>query len=50
VHGVYGDEPKLDIKGCWVWRGTEIPFEMTDHVSYEYNFYTRLDSEKEKDR
>ena len=50
VHGVYGDEPNLDIKGLWLWRGTEIPFEMKDHVSYEYHFFTKLDSTKEEDR
>ena len=50
VHGVYGDEPNLDIKGCWLWRGTEIPFEIKDHVSYEYHFYTKIDHTKEEDR
>ena len=44
VHGVYGDEPNLDIKGVWLWRGTDIPFEMKDHVSYDYHFFTKLDS------
>lgn len=23
--GVYGEEPKLEIKGVFIWRGTEIP-------------------------
>lgn len=23
--GVYGEEPNLDIKGLFLWRGTEIP-------------------------
>jgi len=23
--GIYGDEPTLDIKGVWLWRGTGIP-------------------------
>lgn len=32
---VYGDEPNLDIHGVFMWRGTEIPFEMKDHPSYE---------------
>jgi len=50
VHGVYGEEPNLDIKGCWMWRGTEIPFEMKDHPSYEYHFFTKLDVTKEEDR
>jgi len=25
VHGVYGEEPNLEIRGLWVWRGTEAP-------------------------
>ena len=25
IHGVYGDEPNLDIKGVWLWRGVGIP-------------------------
>lgn len=25
VHGVYGEEPSLEIKGCWLWRGLEHP-------------------------
>jgi len=47
---VYGDEPNLDIKGLWLWRGTEIPFEIKDHVSYEYHVFTKLDVSKEEDR
>lgn len=50
VHGVYGTEPNLEIRGVWMWRGTEIPFEVTDHPSYEYNKYTRLSHEKAEDR
>ena len=30
-HCVLGNEPNLEIKGIWMWRGTEIPFEMIDH-------------------
>lgn len=43
VWGVYGDEPNLDIKGLFMWRGTEKPFEITDHPSYEYHFFEKLD-------
>ena len=25
VQGVYGDEPNLEIKGVWLWRGVGIP-------------------------
>ena len=24
IHGVYGDEPDLEIRGAWLWRGTEV--------------------------
>jgi len=37
VHGIYGDEPKLEIRGMWMWRGKTLPFEVTDHPSYEYH-------------
>jgi len=25
IHGVYGEEPNLEIRGAWMWRGAEIP-------------------------
>jgi len=28
VHGIYGVEGDFDIRGCWMWRGTEIPEEV----------------------
>lgn len=28
VHGIYGVEGDYDIRGCWMWRGTEIPEEV----------------------
>jgi hypothetical protein len=28
---------KNKIKGLFMWRGTEKPFEITDHPSYEYH-------------
>ena len=37
VHGVYGEEPNLEIRGVWMWRGKGIPFEMRDHPSYDYH-------------
>lgn len=50
VHGIYGDEPSLEIRGIWMWRGTEIPFEVKDHPSYEYNQFKKLDHTKPEDR
>jgi len=26
--GVYGDEGSYEIRGAWMWRGTEIPEEL----------------------
>jgi elongation factor 1-gamma len=43
VVGVYGDEPNLQIRGCWVWRGTEIPFELKDHPSADWYHFKKLD-------
>ena len=50
VHGVYGDEPNLEIRGVWLWRGTEIPQEMKDHPSFEYHKFTKLDHNNEADK
>lgn len=48
--GVYGDEPKLEIRGLFIWRGTEKPQEILDHPSYEYHFFTKLDVADPKTR
>lgn len=50
VHGIYGVEDAYDIRGVWMWRGTEIPEEVKQHESYEYMFIDRLDSSKPEDR
>jgi len=43
VHGVYGEEPNLEIRGLWVWRGTEAPLEIKELDSYEYHTWDKLD-------
>jgi len=48
--GVYGDEPNLDIKGLFLWRGVEKPFEITDHPSYDYHKFTKLEFSDPKTR
>jgi len=50
VHGVYGEEPNLEIQGVWVWRGEGIPAEIKELDSYEYHNWTKLDPSKEEDR
>jgi elongation factor 1-gamma len=32
VHGVYGQEPDLEIEGVWMWRGKDIPEEV-DYIN-----------------
>ncbi len=49
-HCVLGEEPSLEIKGLWLWRGTEVPFEMKDHPQFEYYTCTRLDHTNEAHR
>jgi len=48
VVGVHGEEPNLEIRGVWVWRGVGIP----DEVKEELELYTLtpLDISKEGDR
>ena len=43
VHGVYGEEPDLDIKGVWLWRGVGLPKEITDLDSFEFHTWEKLD-------
>lgn len=33
AHGIYGVEGDYDIKGCWMWRGIEIPEEVNSYIS-----------------
>lgn len=47
---MYGDEPNLEIRGAWLWRGTEVPQEMKDHPSFELHKFNRLDPAIEADR
>jgi len=50
VHGVYGDEPSLEIRGVWMWRGDGIAGEVKDLDSFEYHKFTRLDFNSEADK
>jgi len=50
VHGTYGEEPALEIKGVWVWRGVGIANEIKELDSYEYYKWLPLDMSKEADR
>lgn len=48
IYGVYGDEGDLEIRGAWLWRGTEIPLEFTDHPSFEFHTFNRIDPKNEE--
>jgi elongation factor 1-gamma len=50
IHGVYGEEPVLEIKGVWVWRGVGLPHEITDLDSYEYHKFTKLELTNDADK
>lgn len=43
VVSVLGENKNFDIEGVWLFRGTEIPFEMKDHPSFEYHKFEKLD-------
>ena len=50
MHGVYGEEPNLEIRGVWLWRGTEIPQEIKELDSFDYHTWEKLDISKPEDR
>jgi len=50
VHGVYGEEPNLEIQGVWVWRGVGVPKEISELDSYEYHDWVKLDPTKAEDK
>lgn len=50
TYGVYGDEGNYEIDGIWMWRGTEIPHFWTQHNSFEYFTFKKLDPKNEADQ
>jgi len=50
VYGVYGDEPNLEVRGVFAWRGTKIPLMVKQHDQYDYHKFTQLDPANEADR
>jgi elongation factor 1-gamma len=50
VLGVYGDEPNLDIRGVWMWRGTDVNPYMLEHPQFEYWERRKLDVNNAEDR
>lgn len=43
VHGVYGEELDFEIRGVWLWRGTDILEPMKEHEQFEVYQFKKLD-------
>lgn len=50
VHGVFGDEPELDVKGVWLWRGTDMLEPLKEHQQFEVYKYRKLDLKNAADK
>jgi elongation factor 1-gamma len=50
AHGVYGVEGGYEIRGVWMWRGTEIADEIKEHDNFPYMTIKKLDGTQEADR
>lgn len=50
VHGIFGDEPTLELKGLWILRGKKFPRVWKEHPTTEYYEPEELDVKKEADR
>jgi elongation factor 1-gamma len=50
VHGVYGDEPDLDVKGVWLWRGTDILEPLKEHQQFDVYKYRKMDPKNPADK
>jgi len=50
AHGVYGEEGNYEIRGVWMWRGTEIADEIKEHDNFPYMTVKKLDPTQESDR
>lgn len=50
VHGIFGEEPNLEMRGVYMWRGTEVPFFAQEHPSFEFYNTKKLNPSSEEDR
>lgn len=50
VHGIFGEEPDLNIAGVWLWNSPDVlePFKL--HPSFEYYKLRKLDLKNENDK
>ncbi|KAL6074491.1 Elongation factor 1-gamma [Balamuthia mandrillaris] len=47
---IFGEEPKLAVSGCWLFRGTEIPAEMKECDDFATYNWRKADTTNEADR
>jgi elongation factor 1-gamma len=50
VHGIFGEEPNLQINGLWFWKSKDFLEPLKEHPSCEYVKWTKLDPSNEADR
>lgn len=50
VHGVYGVEGNYEVRGLWMWRGTDIAEEVKEHDNFPYMTIRKLDHTKPEDK
>ncbi len=43
---MYGNQPYLEIRGCWIWKDQGIPRAIQDHPSSEWWRFKQLDVKK----
>jgi elongation factor 1-gamma len=47
---IFGEEPKLEIGGVWLFRGTELPEELWENPDAEHHTWTKVDHNDEAQR
>lgn len=50
IQMIYGEEPDLNMKGIWMWRGQEIPQQLKDHAQFEYYTTRKMDIDNPEDQ
>jgi len=49
-HGVYGVEGNFEIRGVWMWRGTDVAPFIKEHDNFDYMTIKKLDPTNENDK
>ena len=50
IHGIYGEEPDLQINGLWLWKSADFYEGLKDHPSNEYVKWTKINPSNASDR